>query len=65
MEIVFVNSGMEFKCFCEAMGAVFLTFSALKISLKTKGFLTKYRISSSGSAYADLLVFGLSKDIKE
>ena len=34
-----VNFGMDFCCLSEALGAVFLTFLALKADLKTEGFL--------------------------
>ena len=34
-----MNSGIHFCCFLEALGAVFLTFLALKTDLKTEGFL--------------------------
>ena len=34
-----MNSGVEFCCFLEAVGAAFLVLGALKIDLKIKGFL--------------------------
>ena len=53
------NFGTEFKCFLDALGAVFLTFQASKTNLKTKRFFMKSRISSLGSGEGDLGVLGL------
>ena len=38
MEIVFMDFGIDFCCFLEALGAAFLVVWALKTSLKINGF---------------------------
>ena len=59
---VFVNVGVEFCSFLEALGAAFLNFSALKTGMKTERFNMKSRISRTGSGDGDPWVFGPSKD---
>ena len=49
-DIVFMNSGVDFSCFLEALGAVCLFFWAWKTSLETEVI---EQISSLGSGEGD------------
>ena len=50
-----VNVGLEICRFLEALGVVFLTFTALKTGMKTERFFMKSIISRTGSGEGDPL----------